>query len=697
MFNKGLYKEGLRQGRLVGIIFFAVIALFSIIIPVSNLFSVDDGRIFISWGNFNPLFILTFCLFAPLLTLSVFSFLNKRNQSDFYHSIPHKRQTLFFSYLMSLLTWLIGTIVICSLISFGIYLAGGNRFVMNYSEIFKYILTSISSSIMVMGAVLISMGLTGTMFSNIIVALLIIFMPRVVISMFLSCANEFIVIADLSTSGFFGTYCINVPFELISYLFGMSSSLPLTNLAGGIYTLILGIIYIVIAGLLFKHRKSEAAGNSALNPKTQTTIRIALAFLISMVGTTAWLNSNNFSLLIFTVYAISLIAYFAYEIISTKKLAGIVKAIPALAILVLLNVAAALGVHLVKNVTLGVDWNSSYIESVQLNSTVYQYGIPAYETLKSKEIELNSPEVINAVSNQLSTTQTLVKTNKRSIYNLNMNPGYIATVNMKNGKSYTRYIYGDDEFFSNFANILTECDYNNMVYGELPKEPTSITSYSFYSIPFEKMNEVYECYKEEVSALSIDDWVYLNTYNGNKNVSSQFLNNSYSVINNLYVSGLHNGQKYESQYPLGSFTPKTLKMLIEMNNAENEKFSELWEDVKANGITENSKCQLINYYMVMVYSTHEESDVAYFDQYMDQYSDFDSEATKETISFIDKLINNIDNAPIDEKTVLVDIVLMEKNNADAGTDEYYITKEYKFSVPMSTDEYKELSKLSHGM
>lgn len=99
IFSPRLYLDGLKQLRLIGIAGLVILALEAILIPVGGVLSQMD-REFVSvelvgFMNMHPMLVLCFCVLAPLMTLYLFQFLNKRNASDFYHAIPETRLCLF--------------------------------------------------------------------------------------------------------------------------------------------------------------------------------------------------------------------------------------------------------------------------------------------------------------------------------------------------------------------------------------------------------------------------------------------------------------------------------------------------------------------------------------------------------------------------------------------------------------------------
>ncbi len=104
------------------------------------------------------------------------------------------------------------------------------------------------------------------------------------------------------------------------------------------YTLILSIIYIAIACLLFTIRKSETAGKPALSWKLQFAIRCAIGFTISVFGTFMYIQLVNedytygtppymYTIIAFIIAAIVVIVY---ELISSRKLHRIIKAVPSI-------------------------------------------------------------------------------------------------------------------------------------------------------------------------------------------------------------------------------------------------------------------------------------------------------------------------------------------------------------------------------
>ena len=107
-FDVGLYLDGLRQLKIVGVMLFVILELEAILIPLGQYIAIlqrleySPSAVYnmgvVNFLQMHPLLVLTFTVFAPVMMLYLFSFLNKRNSSDFYHSLPNPRLSLFFSF-----------------------------------------------------------------------------------------------------------------------------------------------------------------------------------------------------------------------------------------------------------------------------------------------------------------------------------------------------------------------------------------------------------------------------------------------------------------------------------------------------------------------------------------------------------------------------------------------------------------------
>ena len=177
-FSVGLYIEGLRQLRIVGILGAILLFCSSAITVVDNALSTQrqmelyqDSSIVLanlSALEVAPLLLLLFSVFAPVMTLWLFHFMNKRNSSDFLFAIPQTRMALYCSYTSSIVTWL-AILALSGLIGVLIPAAIFSTYInIPYHALFLLTLSCFLYSLQVMAAILVAMSITGTMFSKIV-------------------------------------------------------------------------------------------------------------------------------------------------------------------------------------------------------------------------------------------------------------------------------------------------------------------------------------------------------------------------------------------------------------------------------------------------------------------------------------------------------------------------------------------------
>ncbi|MCD8077950.1 MAG: hypothetical protein LUE63_06195, partial [Lachnospiraceae bacterium] len=179
-FDINLYRDAIRQTRVIGLLYTLILSLEAVLLPIGSVLSVQSmdyaeyTASSVGLWDMHPLVVLTFCAMAPLMTLQMFDFLTKRNASDFYHSIPQTRTCLFVSFTAADLTWSLlaqwGTTILAMAVHgcFPAYFSVAVRSTLTIS------VQSSAGILFVVGAALLAGTRTGTYFTNFVVTLLII-------------------------------------------------------------------------------------------------------------------------------------------------------------------------------------------------------------------------------------------------------------------------------------------------------------------------------------------------------------------------------------------------------------------------------------------------------------------------------------------------------------------------------------------
>lgn len=356
-FHVKLYLEGIRQLKIVGVMGAIIMAGAAFLIPLgcninnANHEVYQNGRWIVESKVvtydmilMNPLIVLTFFILTPLMVMILFNFLNRRNACDFYHAIPDTRTCLFVSYGSAVLTWNVGIL----LLSYIITALSGAMFQyvkVDYTDAFVVFLNCIAGCVFMFGVFAIAMSLTGTIFTNFSVAVMILMVPRIITTVFVFGLTQSLDILPFTFGNSILDDRLNVVTNMVTGLMIRGDYDGLFMWKSLAYTLVVGLLYGVIGLLLFRKRKSEVAASAAVNSKMQCVFRLIPAGLISLLPLSILIDNilGGYELYddeifgIVVLYLIAVLAYFIYELITTKKLRNCIKALPGLIWLAVFN------------------------------------------------------------------------------------------------------------------------------------------------------------------------------------------------------------------------------------------------------------------------------------------------------------------------------------------------------------------------
>ena len=283
-FDGKLYREGLRQlrlsGGIVGAIIFAISILFPIVAMVIYRSNMGVPPRPVSLVETAPMLILFMYLGPIVFTMVLFGFLNKRSGSDFYGSLPNTRTSIFVSFFASVATYLIGIIVITVLATSLLWMISPLFF--NLQNIPYVLGTYVCGTLLMAGACVIALSVSGTAFTNLSLIVLIAFLPRLIITVFIGTVQGATGIMPAEAFGILRPD-YNIPFGLFASSLpqlGRGTEAMFSSLGSMGYSVGLAILYLVIAAFLFKKRRSEAAEKSTVHPILQHIVRCAISCLL---------------------------------------------------------------------------------------------------------------------------------------------------------------------------------------------------------------------------------------------------------------------------------------------------------------------------------------------------------------------------------------------------------------------------------
>ncbi len=572
IFDKGLFVSGLRRTKTFGITATVILAIVSVMIVLMTSFSGAQAKGYditvtsISFMTSQIHLVLCFCIFAPIMTISMFSFLNKRSGSDFYHSIPQKRQVIAVSFMLAVMVWTVFMMAVSSAVGMlTALIAPGIR--ISFSDALTYLLAILAGSFMVSSAVLIAMSLTGTLFSNIAVALVIIFLPRAILTLATTMIlDQSDALTSLSLPWYMDYNC-NVAVGTVFYPFSMVSvgesadEMSLCSLLSVAYTAVLGLIYAVIGVMLFDRRDSEAAGKFAATKKLNSIARVCIALVFCLPAAMVLFNSNAGDPYVIVTVAIlylpAVIVYFVCELISSHKLSSLVHVIPGLLMLILINAALVLGMRFVSDRELEFKPTAEEIKSVQVRVSDLSFNMGLQNNENSRIfVDVEGDDTKKIVSDSLlstingsyqkfdDTTSVIVKiktdtTEKMRRVYIRSEP--LETIVSKLCKQ---------ESLKKMNCDMPEYDEKNVVFCEV--------LYNKNHLNADQMRTVYESLKKELSALTIDDW-----HDAVLGIGD--------TIANVEFKKEYNGEEVDISMPVSYATPMTYSLYAKYLAATSEK------------------------------------------------------------------------------------------------------------------------------
>lgn len=573
IFNFKMYKEGITQLRLIGTIFLLLSLFINPLIDSEYMVSRN------SLISINYMILLTYTVIVPVMTLYLFSFMTKRSSSDFYDALPCSRACLYISYCAAIVTWITGIMAVASVTGYLCKILMGNS--LDSFSFFNAILAAtgfLACCLLVMASINISQMITGTLFTNVVVSGIIIFLPRTFISVIISTIEA--VCPYLDTSHMFSLLNpkYNLVFASVYSVFTINKSLLscYTYVPGIIYTLILAMIYLVFAIYLCKIRKSEAAGFASPTRILQAVIRCTICLTLCLpsiyeLSQELFIPSHKYQYkLVILFYILAVFAYFIYEIISTRKTETLKKIFPGLIIVIILNVISIATVGGVQKYTKNVRLQQDDIEYF----TIEQYFDNSYLSKLTNEYPVSDSLLISMMLSDMEKSMNRMEDTYFNDYEYTCTPIAIHTKN----KTYYRKITLSESFSQKCRDyIASQEDFiKKAVY--LPDNP-QITYYRDI-ISKEDNEELYKCFKNELAGMPLEE-----QFNILCNASGE------SVKYTIDIGFTYKGEYCYSDINISINTPVTYNKYLEIM------------------YTYSQKCIEKNYYSMMENSNY------YFDLY----------------------------------------------------------------------------------
>lgn len=573
-FSPALMLEGIKQTKVIGICFAIISILVSCAFPFVKIMEYSanhwNSEVIMDLGSFSmPIFAVQYLM--PIVMIFVlFNFMNSRKASDFYHSIPLSKTCIYITYTVVSLLWSLAVILISTFLSYTFY-AFAPEVIVNSEFIWTTIISSFILAMLITAITLVAKGLSGTLFTNIIITLIIMFLPRIIILLYTTAVNDSVRITDVSFMSLTDIYnnIIFAPFSVMSSTLEQKT-LPISNASTLWYSAILAIIYFVIGFFINKFRKSESAGKSAAYKGVQPVVRILLGsipLLLISFNLACGLNVSVEFWLIGIV--VSLLAYFLYELITTKNAKKLLTAIPFYLIAIFVNAIFVVICVGERNFILNDIPEPSEISSVSISNYNYysSYVDDNYYKYKTENVKFDDKEMIKYLQASLVENVEQVKKDDLDKFFDGNYLLYDVIFHCSSGRDIKRNIYVNIKSYNNGNSLSLDSyinknkDYMNAIQN-LPtdKELRSIKiDNSKMDFSKDELNELWKIYKEEFNSASDKNKAILSYRDNSDDYNTDNLNDTTNIVVTGYV-GINN---FSQHYLVNAdITPKTYSKFI---------------------------------------------------------------------------------------------------------------------------------------
>lgn len=624
LFDRGIFFEAINRLKIQGIIGGAL-SLSSAFILIMSCFVelvTSNERVEIPAEFFYTTFVVPFVI-VPMMMMVAFSYLKARKTSDFYHSIPVKRESMYFSTILAAIVWIVAILVIASILPLGVA-AFSWAFRIDMAIYWEIMAKVLLASIFVLSCFALGVSLTGNGFTNFFVSLMIVFVPRIIISVICLMAEEFSPFLVLNV----GNSLLNNEYNILFDLFDLKA-IPFYGTV--IYTLVVSCAYLALGALAFVKRKSEMAGKASAFSAVQFVTRMLLPF-IALLGSLYFVlysscyHEYDVEMYFFSL-ALAIVAftiYFIYELITTKKITKVLKSLVWFPALIGGVVIVGIIITIGSKIALAREVDEDRINYI----VVEELGFAFFQEEFVKIYDEDAIEIIaEAYNDQMEYVDDYFddfyeKYDYSRIITIGINQG---------GTTFYREIYLEYELYEEFMEICRLEVYGNDFKIKLPKYSeydVDISPYIF-DVETESIKNIYNALKDDLEDVDYEEFSEIIMVS-NELVSvcvTQYINGDYEYIT----------------IPISKKTPKAYKAAIE--ELQELPFSdnrEVYEEFFKYADSGN-QITIDFYNMYVVYP--EEEDAVYVEELYTY--DMDNSVFKETSEIIKTLEENNDSDDYD--------------------------------------------------
>jgi|GEM_PF-2889294 len=624
-FHKGYFKEIFRQLRVAGLVSAGVLALFTL----TGLLSDSSNNLIPSANSMAVLPMLYVYVMGITLTFSAYKWLNKRANSDFYHALPVSRRAMFFSTFAAIMLWILIGLACSAVVKTFLNVIMFRPF--NYLLYICVLINVIISAVTIVAACSLACALCGTGFVRGMAALVILFLLRIMLTIF----GWFLMGSDdayhlvLSNVSFLFNPSFNIAgtYPYVSILGLTGGAIDFANAAAMVYSFLYAVLLLLCGCRAFVKRKSEDAGTPTASHALQVTIACAFGMPLLLVWAAMIVSGAEvgaISLGGFFLVLFAFVAFCLYNLISTKSFKKMCKAMPYFGICVVVALLYCFLPQLVAKAELGIKVAEDDVKSYTVDKTgddgvdIYDlfdsyFSEQTYSEMQTKKLSFNDPRSIKIIANAIGSDWE----------QRGESGGYVARIRVdrRHGKDLVRNVYFTEREWKELQSIWqSNEDYINA----RTEYPKGKLFYNCSELDSKQAAELGKLFEEEYAKLTpeqIED--ITNDYGSYYRIESalqtitgeRLADMDAQTVGALVISGCLGTQNYMNSYSITSLTPKTADRYVQLVNEKN--FEKGFEKLQALGEMLKSREEDRSYFEVRAFHTSsgQTADLYYWEMY----------------------------------------------------------------------------------
>ena len=256
-------------------------------ITAESRFQTQLSQIVLSTiGMENALAAFTIATAALVMALTGFMYLHSKKQMDFYHSIPVRRELIFAAKYLNGILIVLSTYLINSLLTFLVLGMNGVELSVMINTAVPTFLVHAAGYLMIYGLMTIAVVLTGNFFISILGGIVLFAYVPAIIALVQGMMYMFFETVNLRAVDMDHMMLYGSPISYYVYTIteGIEAGVDKYGTVMGAVAIsaIIGVIFAMIAVLLYKKRPSESAGKSMAFTITKAPIKIMLVVPITI-------------------------------------------------------------------------------------------------------------------------------------------------------------------------------------------------------------------------------------------------------------------------------------------------------------------------------------------------------------------------------------------------------------------------------